>query len=169
MYEYDETLLGIAEEDSPPGPLEQAMQNTALGGAVAGAAGLAGIAARTKQRQAFDAERGVNQPFAQSFGQVARDSVTDLNNALLTITNRTPYDQKRKRLLDNPQGPVDSVPNLRSWSRRQEVGSPFYANSSPSGAYVSNPLTQMAISARDAFAPSSEDFLGFRREQRLQQ
>ena len=143
-----------------------------LGGAAQGAGivglGTAGTLAERARRRANSMDQG----FRESFVEVGRDAAKDLNNARHVVLGETPYDGARRAYEQDPGKLSADIANgqtfpgsFREYSQRPEAG--VFSATTPRGQYVSNPLTQAAVAARDAFAPSAEDFLGFRREDRL--
>ena len=146
MYEEDTTLQDI------------------LGGTVAagvgGTATAAGIIAERARR--LSNSQGIG--YRDALSQVGVDIANDAGSAFDVVRGRSPYDDIEKAFND---GVGDkSYPSMREYSEQQSPSNQ-YSTAVRKKGYVHNPITQAAIAARDAFSPSSEDFLGFRREERL--
>lgn len=141
----------------------------------------------------IDTERRRRQGGPQGFKDAAQESVDDLKRALGVIRGRSEFDKTKdiyeesKKIVNSPtadhaskqraqdflkDNPV-SPRSIRDFaSNKQTAGSNYFTPSRPEqvtpGEYVKNPLTQIAVAARDAFQPSPEDFLSLERDYRTE-
>jgi hypothetical protein len=133
-----------------------------------GSAGSVGILAERARRRS----NTTGETFQEAFKKIGGDLGSDIVNAKEVIFGQTSYDTDKKQArinLDEGKSFSEVPGSLREYSKNLPPVSPLSTMPRDGGRYVSNPITQAAISARDAFAPSSEDFLGLRREGRLDQ
>lgn len=107
-------------------------------------------------------------PLGEALRRVASDARSDVDGAIRVLSGATPYDRLEKEIKENPGAGLLSAGSIRKYSQNQPSNRKYFAPEQSPAGYVSNPLTQSAVAARDAFVPSSEDFLGFRRENRLE-
>ena len=162
---------------------EEYEESNGIGSFLASSAGIAGLGtAGTLAERARRRANNMDQGFRESFTQVGKDAAKDINNAWHVVVGETDYDGYLRDANDLENGVINneaerrrieakydsgaSVPgSFRERSQRPDAGA--FSTTSGRGAYIPNPLTQAAVAARDAFAPSAEDFLGFRRDDRL--
>lgn len=143
--------------EQEPSTLDNILTGT-IASAAAGSALSAGIIAERARRRA----NTTGQSYRDALIEVGVDMADDAASAIRVIKGATPYDEMER----DPNGSSKYV-SMREYAQAQPYGEVFSTQAPTSGSYVKNPLTQLAVSARDAFVPSSEDFLGFRREERL--
>ena len=160
MYEEDMTS-GMAQDENDL--IQQLLLGTgASAGITAGTSGA--ILAERARRKSKTTGKG----FRESFSETAKDVGKDIQAASRVMWGTTPYDQIEKGLKADKDSTARSPGSMRQYSQEVNPNSIYSTGRTPAGQYINNPLTQIAISARDAFSPSSEDFLGFKREDRLE-
>ena len=144
---YQPSNAEIAQEEQ-----EQNLLLNLLGGGAltAGAgAGLTGIRAEKRRR-----DKGGS--YSDNFKATVSDMRSDIQAAGQVVRGKTQFDADEK----------DQGSNRRSMRSYAESGIDPRFNLDTSKGYISNPITQAAIAARDAFNPSSEDFLSVDRSMR---
>lgn len=168
---FDEYGNYIEEEEDNQGGitlrdvLASAGLSTAAAGTVTGA-----VSAERARRLSNQTGNG----YRQSLAQVLSDLGNDFTTASRVAYGTSPFDLKQDALKADPtalgseyiEKPLAST--IRDYSNKVDPNSFYSSQPGTGGTYMKNPLTQFMVSARDAFAPSSEDFLGFKRENRLQ-
>lgn len=155
---------GIADDLELSAEEERDLNSAALiiGGAAVGSGG--GIAAEILRRKAARGDGNL--------GAAAKELRDDAGAALNVLTGRSPYDRELNDYDENKKAGLVPTRSLRSYATQSDLQNPMRPsmyNASSTQGYIANPLTQMAISARDAFNPSSEDFLSSKRSFRQQQ
>ena len=121
------------------------------GGALTAGAGAGVTAIRAEQRR-----RDKGGTYGDNFRSAAADMGSDIKAAGQVVSGKTQFDADEK----------DQGSNRRSMRSYAESGIDPRFNLDTSKGYISNPITQAAIAARDAFNPSSEDFLSVDRSMR---
>lgn len=134
---------------------------TALGGGSL-AAGLA-VAGDIAQRAAA----GSGEITAQSLAKAANEFGMDSKTALQVISGKSIYDEKRKGTFKRPDGEAQ-YSSIRKYAD-SGVDDGYLFTDSGKTNYRKNRITQAAVAARDAFAPSSEDFIAAKREMNRRQ
>lgn len=115
----------------------------------------AGITAERARRR----QKKEGGTYGDNFRSAAADIGSDIKAAGQVVSGKTQFDADEK----------DQGSNRRSMKSYAESGIDPRFNLNSSRGYISNPITQAAISARDAFNPSSEDFLSVDRSMRREQ
>ncbi len=165
---FSDEYLEEIEKDS--GLLEALGITAATGGLAAGGYSVA----RGKQYQ-----KATGQTFGDAYKDAAKDTLTDLHSALEIVTGKTAYDQQQQNIdTGRRRDTKNPIKQEQATLRKFAEGvandgrsrSSFASTADPGpGSPVRNPISQMAIAARDAFNPGAEDFLATKRDIRLQQ
>lgn len=139
---------------------ENNLLNDVLYGTAASAVGGTALAGAIIAERARRLSNSTGTSYRDALVKVGNDMADDALSAMDVIRGKSPYD------LD-VRNNANTTASMREYANSASADPRFSAQPPAQGSYIKNPLTQMAVSARDAFVPSSEDFLGFRREERL--
>jgi hypothetical protein len=121
-----------------------------------GTAATAGVGAGVTAERARRRQKKEGGTYADNFKGAATDLKNDIGAAASVVTGRTPFDADEK----------DQGSNRRSMMSYADSSNDPRFSMKTSPSYINNPITQAAIAARDAFNPSSEDFLSVDRSMR---
>ena len=116
----------------------------------------------------FELERRRRGLGAEGYKEAGKEFVGDLSAATNVLFNRTPHDNSITQALETGST-ADPHRSIRAFSEDPSIADSRYRTTDLGAGYQSNPITQAAISARDAFNPSGEDFLSLRRQFRTQE
>jgi len=143
------------EEVNPEAEQEVEERNLLLD-ILGGTAATAGVGAGVTAERARRRQQKEGGTYADNFKGAATDLKNDIGTAASVVTGRTPFDADER----------GNGSNRRSMMSYADSGDDPRFSMKTSPSYINNPITQAAVAARDAFNPSSEDFLSVDRSMR---